>query len=47
MTQRNFRPTEDDEKLIKALMEKLGLNFVSVIRLAIRRLAEQEGINRD
>ena len=31
-------------RLITALMDKLGLNFPSIVRLAVRRLAEQEGI---
>jgi hypothetical protein len=38
------RFTDSDLHLIECLQEKLGLGMVHVIRLAIRRLAENEGL---
>lgn len=38
------RFTESDLHLLEALQEKLGLGMIHVIRLAIRRLAENENV---
>lgn len=35
---------EDDQRLITYLQTKLGLGKSALLRLAIRKLAEQEGI---
>ena len=40
----NFRPTETDWQLISKLRNKLGLEFANIVRLAIRKLAENEGV---
>lgn len=40
----SWRPTEADLELLDKLENKLGLRKVNIIRLAIRRLAEAEGI---
>ena len=39
----NFRPNPEDKELMYRLMAKLGLNYTSLIRLSLRRLAEAEG----
>ena len=41
---RHVRFTEPDLYLIERLQEKLGLGMIHVIRLAIRRLAENENL---
>lgn len=42
---RSFRFTKEDWRLIDKLARKLGIvNVTDIIRLAIRRLAESEGI---
>jgi hypothetical protein len=38
------RFTDSDLRLITGLQEKLGLGMIHVIRLAIRRLAENENL---
>ena len=38
------RPTPEDWKLVEALRAKTGLANASLIRLALRRLAEAEGL---
>ena len=38
------RFTESDLHLVESLQEKLGLGMIHVIRLAIRRLAENENL---
>ena len=38
------RFTESDLHLIDCLREKLGLGMIHIIRLAIRRLAENENV---
>jgi len=40
----NWRPTIEDDKLLKELQEKLGVSASDVIRIGLRRLAEAEGI---
>jgi hypothetical protein len=40
----NFRPTEEDVALLKALREKLGIGNSQIIRQAIRCLRDKEGI---
>jgi hypothetical protein len=43
--QLNFRPTEDDLKILAALKNKLGLRHDSdVIRQALRCLKDKEGL---
>jgi hypothetical protein len=39
-----IRFTDQDEALLAALQAKLGLNVTDVVRLAIRRMADMEGI---
>lgn len=39
-----FRPTPDDFSLVSKLGKKLGLGQSQIIRLALRRLAEAEGL---
>jgi len=43
-TSKTLKPTSEDLKLIKALEKKLGLNYSHIVRLALRRLAEAEGV---
>ncbi len=38
------RFTDSDLRLIDSLQEKLGLGMIHIIRLAIRRLAEDENL---
>lgn len=38
------RFTQSDLELVESLQEKLGLGMIHVIRLAIRRLAENENL---
>jgi predicted DNA-binding protein len=38
------RLTPEAERLLKELAAKFGLNHTSVIEMAIRKFAEQEGI---
>ena len=42
--QRSIRLSEEARRLLALLSERLGLNQTAVIELAIRRLAEREGI---
>lgn len=39
-----FRPTQDDFSLVTKLGKRLGLGYTQIIRLALRRLAEVEGL---
>lgn len=39
-----LRPTKEDYKILTALMKKLGGSSTSVIRQAIRVLAEKENV---
>ena len=39
-----FRTRPDDVAIMQALQEHLGLGQTAVIRLALRRLAQQEGL---
>jgi hypothetical protein len=39
-----IRPTPDDNKILSALRKKLGLSATSVIRQALRLLAEKEKV---
>ncbi len=43
-THSNYRISEEGKQLLKRLTEKLGLTETSVIELAVRRLAEAEGV---
>jgi len=40
-----IRPTEDDFTIIRAGMRKHGLDMSQIIRMALRRFAESEGIH--
>ena len=40
----NLRPTEEDQKLLLRLAKKLGVGDSQLIRLALRALAEKEGL---
>lgn len=42
--QRSIRLTTDARRLLELLAARLGLNQTAVIELAIRRLAEGEGV---
>ena len=44
LTATTVRFTDSDLNLIDRLQEKLGLGMIHVIRLAIRRLAENENL---
>lgn len=39
-----IRPTLDDNRILAALSKKLGIKASSVIRQALRLLAEKEGV---
>lgn len=39
-----FRPTADDFNLVRKLGKKLGLGQSQILRLALRRLADAEGV---
>jgi len=39
-----FRPTPDDFALVTKLGKRLGLGYSQIIRLALRRLADAEGM---
>lgn len=39
-----MRPTEDDYALVTKLRKKLGVDSSQIIRLALRKLAEAEGL---
>jgi len=43
----SIRLSVEGKRLQKALADKLGLSESAVIELALRRLAEQEGIERE
>jgi antitoxin component of RelBE/YafQ-DinJ toxin-antitoxin module len=43
----SIRLSAEGKRLQKALADKLGLSASAVIELALRRLAEQEGIERE
>jgi hypothetical protein len=40
----NIRPTPEDQKIVGALHRKLGVDTSQIFRLAIRVLAEKEGV---
>ena len=42
----SVRLTTDGEKMCRILLEKLGINRTGVVELAIRRLADIEGITK-
>jgi antitoxin component of RelBE/YafQ-DinJ toxin-antitoxin module len=46
-TSTSIRYNENDKMLLKLLSEWLGLTNTAVVRLALRRLAELEGLNVD
>lgn len=41
----SFRFTNIDKTLLKKLSEHLGISQTAVVKLALRRLAKQEGIS--
>ena len=43
-TQRSIRLTADDLALLAALAARLGLDHTAIIRLALRALADKEGV---
>jgi hypothetical protein len=43
---RTWRPNEADEAILQQLDEKLGLSHTDLLRLAIRRLADVEGLTK-
>lgn len=43
----SFRLTPEAIRLIKRLADKLGVSQAAVMEMAIRKFAEQEGIDRD
>ena len=43
----SLRLSEEGKQLRKLLAKKLGLSESAVIELAIRKLAEREGVTRD
>jgi predicted DNA-binding protein len=43
----SIRLSEEGKQLRKLLAERLGLSESAVIELALRRLAEMEGVKRD
>lgn len=44
-TQKNWRPTPEDVKLLTDLKTKTGMvNETDIIRLALRALAQQQGV---
>lgn len=42
-----FALTKDAQKLLKQLKAKLGVSQAGVVELAIRRLAQAEGVGRE
>jgi hypothetical protein len=42
--QKNFRPSEEADRLLLALSEALGVNQTAVLEMAIRRMARAEGV---
>ena len=42
----SVRLTHDGEKMCRIIMDKLGMNRTRVIELAVRRLADIEGITK-
>jgi hypothetical protein len=41
-----WRPKPDDKELLERLHEKLGINATEILRLGLRRLADQEFTDR-
>jgi hypothetical protein len=41
---KGFKPTPDDLRIIRAIEKKLGVGFSQIVRIALRRLAEQERV---
>jgi hypothetical protein len=41
---KTLRTTPEDRKILKALEKKLGVGFSQIFRIALRRLAEHEGV---
>jgi antitoxin component of RelBE/YafQ-DinJ toxin-antitoxin module len=44
-TSTSIRYNETDKLLLKLLSERLGLTHTAIVRVALRRLAQQEGIS--
>lgn len=43
---RTWRPTPEDQKLMKELTHKLGVSEPDILRIGLRRLAEAEGLTQ-
>jgi hypothetical protein len=43
---KTFQPNPEDRKLINELETKMGLNFTTIARLALRSLAKEQGIRQ-
>jgi hypothetical protein len=41
----SIRPTREDDQIVSALNRKLGVDKSQIFRLAIRVLAEKEGVS--
>jgi antitoxin component of RelBE/YafQ-DinJ toxin-antitoxin module len=41
---KTMRANREDLKIISALEKKLGVSYSQVVRIALRKLAEREGI---
>ncbi len=46
-TPKAFRLTEDGETLLAALAKRLGVKQTAVVEMAIRRMAEAEGVRAE
>ena len=46
-TPKAFRLTDDGEALLVALSKRLGVKQTAVVEMAIRRMAETEGVRPD
>lgn len=43
-TMKSWQPTDEDQKLMDDLHDKLGIGHPGILRIALRRLAEAEGL---
>lgn len=44
---KSFRLTEDAEKLLEGLSQKMGVKHTGVMEIAIRQMAEREGVKAE
>lgn len=40
----SFKPNADDMKVIRALKKTMGVGFTQLVRIAIRRLAQEQKV---